>query len=150
MKAKRYFRALIVMVWALPYLSLALDVLIRGVWGPPANFSRPADVPWIAVAVWVAGIAAFFLLVVASVGLWLFQRWARPVYILAAIVYAAVRPFSTPYSYTHWGELFGYLDYALEGALIATAFLPPVALLFAPRTPNHAMERTADRPASTF
>jgi hypothetical protein len=150
MKARRYFRAMIVLIWCLPYVSAALDVLTRGISGPPTNFSRPADIPWMAVSVWVAGIAAFFVLIVASVGLWFFQRWARLAYILAAIPYVLVRPFSTPFTHTYWGELLGYLDYALEGTLIATAFLPPVALLFAARTPNHAMERTADRSASTL
>jgi len=149
MQARRYFRGVIVLIWCLPFVSMALDVLIRGISGPPTNFSRPADIPWTAVPVWVLGIAAFLVLIVASVGLWFFQRWARLAYILATIAYVLVRPFSTPFTYTYWGEFLGYLDYALEGALIATAFLPPVALLFAARTPNHATERTADGSAPT-
>jgi L-lactate permease len=145
MKAVRYFRAMIVLIWCLPYISIALDVLTHGISGPPTNFSPPADISWMAVSVWVAGIVAFFVLVVASVGLWFFQRWERLAYMLATIPYVLVRPFSTAFSYTYWGELLGYLDYALEGALIATAFLPPVALLFAARTPNQSLEPTAGR-----
>lgn len=67
-------------------------------------------------------------------GLWFFRRWARPFYLallvlpLVAIVF---RP--RPIVGTTSSFLLVTLESFLEGVVIAMAFLPPIAALFAQR-----------------
>ena len=130
MNSTRLFRAMIAAVWLLPFAGLAADAASGGLSRSLPDFPDLPPAGWLGIAIWTTGIAAFVALLIASAGLWLFQSWARFVYIPAAIIYTLVRPFTTPYPFTHWGDLIAYLDYALEGAMITAAFLPPISAHF--------------------
>ena len=88
---------------------------------PFANLAAEA----IAVAFWLAIL----------VGMWLFQRWARWVFLTISAVALFTGPFrvhryslASPPSFV---ASFGLLMLLLTGAIVAMSFLPPVRDLFA-------------------
>lgn len=87
---------------------------------------------WPDWAMWYAGAVVLLLalVVVVPVGLWYFKWWARALYFPLAIMYVYVLPFGTPYTPAGIGRAAEFLGFAIEGIIVAMAFLPPIAGLF--------------------
>ena len=78
------------------------------------------------------GLAIFCAYVVASIGLFFFRNWARWLFVFLALsgpVYAAL---SGMVVQTPFEALLGGLVGILDGAILALAFLSPIASLFNP------------------
>jgi len=116
-------------------------------WGPYSHLSLfrsthpyaalTADA--MAVASWVAMLA----------GMWLFQRWAR----LMFVVLLAVALLTSPFRVHHYSlssppvfvPTVAVLMLLLTTAILAMSFLPPVRDCFARKKPNQALKPTASR-----
>jgi hypothetical protein len=142
-RAKHVFRLLVVLSWLVPALSLT--ILQAPYSQTPAGLERsrrsaevfrqvssqalPDDWVWQVAPI----LLTLALIVLVSIGLWFFHRWARLLYIPATLLYAFYLPLGTPYVPTGAGRVAEWLGYGLCGAIAAMSFSPPVAGLFAKR-----------------
>jgi len=88
-----------------------------------SRLPRPLAVV-LSIVVGVIEIASF-------IGLWRFRRWGRTLYVAFNIFYVLCLPFMGPLVLPPSAKPLFYVDYLLQGALIATAYLPPIANVFA-------------------
>jgi hypothetical protein len=93
--------------------------------GVAAVFSRvpPFLMLPLIIVVTIAGVASF-------VGLWKFRPWGRLLYVVITVLYVACMPLMGLLVVPPAATPLFYLGYLLQGALIAMAYLPPVADLF--------------------
>jgi hypothetical protein len=134
---KTTFRILLVLAWLLPALNL-------DGFSPLGRFNSLV-MRWPQRLYFTASAATLLVCLTATVGLWLFQSWARVVYVIAVPVYIYLMPLGwiTPGSF--WFAVLPYLGAAVDGAIVAMSFLPPLAHVFATRRPNQALQPTAGR-----
>jgi hypothetical protein len=94
--------------------------------GTAALFARlPKPVPLLSgILVIAVGLASF-------VGLWRFRRWGRSLYVAFTIVYILIMPLMGVLVLPAAATPLLYVGYLLQGALIAMAYLPPIADVFA-------------------
>src|SRR5713226_10688331 len=99
--AKATFRTLLVLAWLLPALNFdGFSPLSRFA---ALTFRLPQHLYFI------ASVASLLLCLVGTVGLWLFRRWARVLYIVAIPIYVYLMPLGwiTPGSF--WSAVLPYL-----------------------------------------
>jgi hypothetical protein len=93
---------------------------------------RPALIPQSldrGVALMISGIF-IIALVVVTIGLWLFRPWGRSGYVVLLLLCVISMFFASPSVLPAPAFACAALNYFIQGALIAMAFLPPVAQLF--------------------
>jgi hypothetical protein len=135
--AKTTFRGLLVLAWLLPALNF-------DGFGPLARFGAlTARLPQ--HAYFMASVSSLVLCLAATLGLWLFQPWARVAYIVGVVSYVYLMPFGWIVPGSFWFAVLPYFGAAIVGAIIAMSFLPPLAQMFAKRRSNQSLEPTAGR-----
>ena len=72
-------------------------------------------------------ILCFPVLIIGYVGLFLLKSWGRTVFIFAAIFFWLLTPLMGPFVLTSITYMFYDLASAAMGAIIAMAYLPPIA-----------------------
>jgi hypothetical protein len=82
-----------------------------------------------------------FASLVASLGLFLFQSWGRPLFLLCVIFYVLTTPGNESYVNTGWASALGYLASLFEGMILALIFFSHLRRLF---TEQGEVERTSD------
>ncbi|MFL6519515.1 MAG: hypothetical protein ACJ8NS_04785 [Chthoniobacterales bacterium] len=125
------FPILTAVIGALPFTTLPIplsEFLRSQPIGPAAMFG---DLPRalmlvLSIAVVVVGLTAF-------IGLWRFRPWGRALYVGLTLVYALCMPLMGPLVLPASLTPVFYVGYLLQGALIAMAYLPPIADMFATR-----------------
>jgi hypothetical protein len=151
--AKRLFRLLIVLSVILPFVAAAvLMMTLRTLPIPLLDWlmQQPADRPALIPQSFDRGLALLISVVfsvaviVVTIGLILFRRWARSAYVVIMVLYVGAL-FLAPPSVLP-APAFGVfaIVYFVQGAIIAMAFLPPTSLLFANRRSNQSLEPTPD------
>lgn len=73
-----------------------------------------------------------FLSVLASLGLCLFQRWGRTLFLLCSVIFILTWPVYQFHVVTGWSEMFGYAATILEGMIIALLYFSHLRRMFAP------------------
>jgi len=68
---------------------------------------------------------------VASLGLCLFKRWGRSLFLLCTVIWVITSPLSEFYVNMGWSTLLGYPATLLEGMIIALAYFSHVHRMFA-------------------
>ena len=117
------FRTLLVLAWLLPALNF-------DGFGPSSRFSALTDrLPQ--HIYFAASLCSLLLCLAATVGLWLFERWARVAYIIGILSYVYLMPFGWIVPGSFWFAVLPYLGAAIDGAIVAMSFLPPLAQMFA-------------------
>jgi hypothetical protein len=123
--AKTTFRTLLVLAWLIPTLNFdGFDRLAR--FGSLST-RLPQHLYFAESA------ASLILSLAATVGLWFFQRWARIAYVIAVPIYIYLVPLGWIVTGATYIRLVAYLGAAIEGAIVAMSFLPPLANMFAKR-----------------
>ncbi|HLL15480.1 MAG TPA: hypothetical protein VK388_10470 [Pyrinomonadaceae bacterium] len=74
--------------------------------------------------------AHLFFSLVGSLGLFLFQSWGRPVFLLSTIFFMLTTPIYDSYVNTGWSALVGYPATLFEGMIIALIFFSHLRRLF--------------------
>ena len=83
--------------------------------------------------------ALLFLSVVASLGLFLFQRWGRVLFMFCTILFVLTTPVYESYVSTGWSATLAYVATLFEGMIIALIFFSSLRRLF---TESEDVERT--------
>jgi hypothetical protein len=68
---------------------------------------------------------------VGSLGMCLFKKWGRTLFLLCTLVWLFTSPVSEFYVQTGWSSMVGYAATLLEGMIIALAYFSHVRRLFA-------------------
>ncbi|HEX8128760.1 MAG TPA: hypothetical protein VF527_06615 [Pyrinomonadaceae bacterium] len=71
------------------------------------------------------------LTLVASLGLCLFKRWGRTLFLLCTLIWLLTTPLSEFYVSTGWSALLNYAACLLEGMILALAYFSHVRRMFA-------------------
>jgi len=141
-----------VLSFILPFVAGAvLIVTLHSLPGPLSDWlmQQPADRPALVpqsldrgVALLISGSVSI-VIVIVTIGLILFRRWARSAYVVLTVLYFLALFFAGPSVLP--APAFGMfaLGYLLQGVIIAMAFLPPTSVLFASKRSNRALEPTA-------
>jgi hypothetical protein len=142
---KRTFR-LILVAWLIVEVAASLvrthtptSIVrqLREVFGPPVAVPPPA-----LVALSIVSVVLFFW---AIVGLFLFWRGSRLVFVLVLFVFALVEPLQSFYVISGWNQLLIHIRLALHGFIIGLIYFGPPRQYFSRNSPNQAMQPTADR-----
>jgi hypothetical protein len=151
---KRLFRLFILLSFILPFVAGAVLVItLRSLPSPLLDWlmQQPADRPALVPqsldrgsALLISGAVSVVILVV-TIGLVLFRRWARSAYVIISVLYFVALFFARPSVLP--APAFGMfaVGYFMQGVIIAMAFLPPTSLLFVSKRSNQALEPTASR-----
>ena len=75
-------------------------------------------------------IVLFFLAAAATIGLWLFKRWARALNLWLTVLLLPLTILSGPTLASPWENLFGYLSAVLFGVVLAAAYFSPLSVRF--------------------
>lgn len=78
----------------------------------------------------------FGLWLVAALGLFFFQNWARHLYLALSVLNPALAPFSGFVIQPPIDVLFSSTNLLLDGAILAMAYLSPLSAAFNVKTPN--------------
>ena len=106
-------------------------------------FAPPLAVPQsLLVALALVSMLLFFW---AVVGLFLFWRGSRLVFVLVLIAFAIAEPVRPFYIVSGWNQLLIHLRLALHGFIIALVYFGPPRQFFATKSPNQALQPTAGR-----
>ncbi|MFL6519512.1 MAG: hypothetical protein ACJ8NS_04770 [Chthoniobacterales bacterium] len=137
------FPILTAVIGALPFttLPIPLSEFLRS--QPTGSAAMFAGFPRSLIL--LLGIAVVIVVLAAFVGLWRFRRWGRALYVAVTVVYAVCMPLMGPLVLPASLTPLFYVGYLIQGAVIAMAYLPPVADVFATKRSNQAMQRTAPR-----
>jgi hypothetical protein len=123
--AKSTFRILLVLAWLLPALNFER-------FGPLFRLSALTDrLPQ--HVYFAASLSSLLLCLTATIGLWLFQRWARVAYVIGILSYVYLMPVGWIVPGSFWFAVLPYLGAAIDGAIVTMSFLSPLALMFAKR-----------------
>ena len=144
MTPKRFFRLLILISVLWTILSIAVfAATFRTLPQPLLDYliqtapDRPPFVPQsagkgLALLMTLAGLG---LSVSTIVGVLLFRRWARVLYVVGTVLIMFAQIFAGPAILTGPASFCSSVGYFIQGVTVAIAFLPPVSALFAAR-PN--------------
>lgn len=91
---------------------------------------------------WVYYVLLFASLV-ASLGLFLFQHWGRPLFLISTILFVLTTPLYESYVSTGWSATLAYVASLLEGMILALIFFSSLSRLF-----TKSAEDEHDRDAS--
>jgi hypothetical protein len=87
---------------------------------------------WVLLGV---GIALLVLVLISSIGLFVFWRPARLLYLMTLIVGVLLAPFYGPYVDAGWGTLFEEVAMIISGVILALIYYSPLRDLYErPRT----------------
>lgn len=78
----------------------------------------------------IALFSLLILLLVSTIGLWKFKRWARTLYITLTVISVLLYPILGPVVMNAWEAMFNDLALILEGILIAMMFTGPISEKF--------------------
>ena len=106
-------------------------------------FGRPVAVPQSLLVGFVIVSAVLFLW--AVVGLFLFWRGSRLVFVLALLAFAAAEPLHSFYIIRGWNQLLIHIRLALHGFIIGLIYFGPPRQFFAAKSPNQSLQPTAGR-----
>jgi hypothetical protein len=106
-------------------------------------FGRPVPVPQSLLIGLVIASAVLFLW--AVVGLFLFWRGSRFVFVLVLIAFALAEPLRSFYIITGWNQLLIHIRLALHGFIIALIYFGPPRQFFVANSPNQSLQPTAGR-----
>jgi hypothetical protein len=144
---KRIFRLLIVLSFVLPFVAGAvLIVSLRSLPSPLLDWlmQQPADRPGLVPQSLDRGVALLIsagisiIILVVTIGLVLFRRWARSAYVVITVLYFLALFFARPSVLPSPAFATFALGYFVQGVIIAIAFLPPTSQLFVSKRSNHA------------
>lgn len=71
-----------------------------------------------------------FLGILAAVGLFLFRRWGRTVFLICLLTELAVTVLTGPHVNTGWTMLVGYIYSIIEGVILALIYFSPIREMF--------------------
>ena len=125
--AKATFRTLLVLAWLLPALNFERFNPNPASRFDALTFRLPQHVYF------AASLCSLLLCLAATVGLWLFRPWARIAYIIGILSYVYLMPLGWIVPGSIWFALLPYLGAAIDGAIVAMSFLPPLSQMFANR-----------------
>ncbi len=86
------------------------------------------------------------LWLIASVGLFFFQNWARHLFLILYVVGTLLIPLSGFSAQGPMENFFGQIATVLDGAILALAYLSPLAQNFQNKAPNTAHNPDAQKP----
>ena len=75
--------------------------------------------------------ALLFASLIASLGLFLFRRWGRPLFLLSTALFVLTTPFYESFVSTGWSATLAYAASLLEGMIIALIFFSHLGRPFA-------------------
>jgi len=133
MPSKRFLRVLIVANLILIAVGAVVGIVGKAWLPDPLRVfeqSRAADITatdWILFGV---SIPMLIALVVASIGLLLFSRPARPLYLAIIIVDILLTPCWGPYVTTGWARALEAVSYIINGVVLALIYFSPLRDLF--------------------
>ena len=78
----------------------------------------------------IALFSLLILLLVSTIGLWKFKRWARTLYITLTVISVLLYPTLGPVVMNAWEAMFNDLALILEGVLIAMMLTGPISEKF--------------------
>ena len=84
----------------------------------------------------------FCLWLIAALGLFFFQNWARHLFLALSLVGLAMAPFSGFVVQPPIDALFSTINLLLDGAILAMAYLSPLSVCFLTNVPNKALQPT--------
>lgn len=136
---KRNFQTLVVLHQFLNFGSLVVQSITDS-WMPPdmrtflgsdnSVLDDPADVTSLSQMLPALWWAVRFISLLASVGVLLFHRWGRNMFVLVTLLSLAMTPFGGLYIDVGWTVLVGSLAGLIEGMIIALMFFSPLRRLF--------------------
>ncbi|MGH9553482.1 MAG: hypothetical protein ACRD3W_29135 [Terriglobales bacterium] len=145
---------LMVVSFVLPFVAGAvLVVSIRTLPSPLLDWlmQQPADRPALVpqsldrgVALLISAAISIVILVV-TIGLFLFRRWARSAYVVITTLYFVALFFARPSVLPSPAFAVFAVGYFVQGVIIAMAFLPPTSELFVSKRSNQTLQPTAGR-----
>lgn len=133
--SRKTFRFLVLLSWVIGLACIA--VLYAGLRDLPPElqsyWDRRAAEPLKALdfVPFAVLLVAFPLSVAASVGLYRFKSWARPLYLLCAVGFLPLPPFE-PYFQTPFAASLGGIGTALYGFILALVYFSPLSQYFEP------------------
>jgi cytochrome b subunit of formate dehydrogenase len=108
---------------------------------------RPAIVPQSldrGVALFIA-LGATIVILIVTIGVVLFRRWARSAYVAITALYFFALFFARASVLPSSAFAVFALGYFVQGVIIAMMFLPPVSSLFVSKRSNQSLEPTTGR-----
>ena len=131
---KRGFKLLIIVKWVL-YILIAVVSLLAERFLPPELRSyiegirnSPATTEgWILFAV---NIAFLLFVIVLSVGLFRFKKWAKNLLLPSYIIGILLTPFYGPNIQTSWSGSISYVSSLVDGMILALVYYSPVREMF--------------------
>jgi hypothetical protein len=152
--SKRLFRLLMVLSFVLPFVAGAVLIAsLRTLPSPLLDWlmQQPADRPALVpqsldrgVALLISAAISIVILVV-TIGLVLFRRWARSAYVVITALYFVALFFTRPSVLPSPVFAVFAVGYFVQGVIIAMAFLPPTSGLFVSKRSNQLLQPTAGR-----
>ena len=96
-------------------------------------------------ALFALAAASVVLFLWAVVGLFLFWRGSRLVFVFVLLAFAVAEPLQSFYVIRGWNQLLIHVQLALHGFIIALIYFGPPREFFATHSPNHALQPIAGR-----
>jgi hypothetical protein len=106
-------------------------------------FGEPVPIPQPLVL--TLGVFGVVLFVWAALGLFLFWRGARIVFVLLLVLFAGIAPLKPFYIISGWFEMFMHLRLLFHGFIVCLVYFGPPREYFAARPRNQSPEPTAGR-----
>jgi hypothetical protein len=134
MPSKGFLRTLIVAELVLGITSVVVSLFTESMLPEPlrafVEAESEAEVTTHDMILLAAGIPLILLVLVSSIGLFVFWRPARILYVVTIVAGLLLTPFFGPYVDAGWGRVFEDAAVIVSGVILALIYLSPLKVLY--------------------